>query len=123
MPKPDGVSRPRLSRRDLLRRGAVVGGLIWTAPVIQSVASPAFAASPEYLSCCQCGEAPGFESKVGPLTCADCRAYCAGHKGVKVYARGTDCISADKICVPTDHCPKVPCAWQGTGPVELEPIR
>lgn len=32
-----------VSRRDLLRRGAIVGGLVWAAPVIQSIRSPAFA--------------------------------------------------------------------------------
>ena len=36
---PDG-----LDRRSLLKRGAVVGGaLVWTTPVVQSIASPAFA--------------------------------------------------------------------------------
>jgi hypothetical protein len=33
------------SRRDVLKRGALVGGaLIWTAPAVQTLASPAFAA-------------------------------------------------------------------------------
>lgn len=39
-----------ISRRDLLRRGAVVGGaLLWTTPMVQTLARPAFAAegSPE----------------------------------------------------------------------------
>jgi hypothetical protein len=34
-----------LSRRDLIRRGAVVGTLVWVAPVISSINQPAFAAS------------------------------------------------------------------------------
>jgi hypothetical protein len=35
-------SDPSVSRRALLRRGAVVGGIAWTAPIIvQSLASPA----------------------------------------------------------------------------------
>lgn len=33
-----------ISRRTLLRRGAVIGGLVWTAPVIRSLSHPAFAA-------------------------------------------------------------------------------
>lgn len=34
-----------LTRRDMLRRGAVVGGaLVWTVPVVQSVAPSAYAA-------------------------------------------------------------------------------
>jgi hypothetical protein len=34
-----------LSRRDLIKRGAVVGGIVWAAPVIDSFASKAFAGS------------------------------------------------------------------------------
>jgi hypothetical protein len=36
-------SEAGMSRRDLLQRGAVVGGLVWVAPAIQSVTNPAFA--------------------------------------------------------------------------------
>lgn len=37
---------PGMDRRDLLKRGAVVGGaLVWTAPLVQTIASPAFAAT------------------------------------------------------------------------------
>lgn len=32
-----------ISRRSLLKRGAVVGGTVWAAPVIQSLSAPAFA--------------------------------------------------------------------------------
>lgn len=32
-----------VSRRDLLKRGAVVGAVVWAAPVVQSLSSPAFA--------------------------------------------------------------------------------
>ena len=35
-----------LSRRDLIKRGAVVGGVVWAAPVVSSMANPAFASSP-----------------------------------------------------------------------------
>ena len=34
-----------ISRRDLIRRGAVVGALVWVAPAISSITQPAFAAS------------------------------------------------------------------------------
>ena len=42
----ENTTSPReLSRRAMLRRGAVVGGaLVWATPVVQSIASPAFAA-------------------------------------------------------------------------------
>jgi hypothetical protein len=123
MPDSDEAHPCGLTRRDLLKRGAVIGGLIWTAPVIQSVTSRAFAASSELISCCQCSQAPSFPSKIGELSCADCQAYCAGHGGEKSYTRGTGCVSRDQVCVPTDSCPKEPCAWRGTGPVKLKPLR
>lgn len=34
---------PGIGRRDLLRRGALLGGMVWAAPVVQSISSPAFA--------------------------------------------------------------------------------
>jgi hypothetical protein len=33
-----------ISRRDVLRRGAIVGGVVWSVPIVQSLGSPAFAA-------------------------------------------------------------------------------
>jgi hypothetical protein len=36
-----------LSRRALIRRGAIIGGVVWAAPVVQSMTSPAFAAGSE----------------------------------------------------------------------------
>ena len=36
-----------ISRRDVLRRGAIVGGVVWSVPIVQSLASPAFAAGSE----------------------------------------------------------------------------
>ncbi|HEX6230894.1 MAG TPA: hypothetical protein VF029_04220, partial [Actinomycetota bacterium] len=56
-----------ISRRDLLRRGAVVGGtVLWVTPVIQSMTRPAFAQ-----------ETPtggGFCIKMGEGECDDIRA-------------------------------------------------
>jgi hypothetical protein len=45
-----------VSRRELLRRGAIVGGtLVWATPVLQSLAPPAFAqATPRPCGCCYC---------------------------------------------------------------------
>ena len=42
-----------ISRRDLIKRGAIIGGtLMWAAPVIQSVSSPAFGAARSVLNGC-----------------------------------------------------------------------
>lgn len=63
-----------ISRRDLLRRGAVVGGtVLWATPVIQSLGSKAFAgaqpASPDVHGCCFCYDGSG-----GPETAT--RSFC-----------------------------------------------
>ena len=85
-----------LTRRDLLRRGAVVGGtLLWVAPVIQSITPPAFAqqTSPALVSCCKC---------VGRLLCAsnvtedDCVRFCGEAKKVSTYA-------VNAVCQHTPH--------------------
>jgi hypothetical protein len=41
-----------LSRRDLMKRGAVVGGtVVWATPVLQTLATPAFAGTPGEEGC------------------------------------------------------------------------
>jgi hypothetical protein len=35
-----------LDRREVIKRGAILGGVVWAAPVIQSIGSPAFAITP-----------------------------------------------------------------------------
>src|SRR3712207_1856650 len=57
----EGQMRRRIgmSRRDLIRRGAVVGGtLIWTIPVVKTISQAHVqpGASP-YFTCCQCKSA------------------------------------------------------------------
>jgi hypothetical protein len=56
-----------ITRRGLMKRGAVVGGtLIWAAPVIQSLSPPAFAhvVSPVNHFCCHCFNANRARSTV-----------------------------------------------------------
>ena len=77
----DGLKRELgLSRRQLLKRGAVVGGtLMWAAPTIQSLASPAFAQqgrSPGVCAACYCWNGdinnPGPPSPSGEVdSCSD----------------------------------------------------
>jgi hypothetical protein len=59
-----------LTRRDLLRRGAIVGGtLLWAAPVVQSIAKPAFAntvAGSARYYCCYCWR----RAKQGGIICS-----------------------------------------------------
>lgn len=42
-----GAPSTGLDRRDFLRKGVVVGGMVWATPLIQSIGSPAFALSPQ----------------------------------------------------------------------------
>jgi hypothetical protein len=61
-----------LTRRELIRRGAIAGGLAWSAPVLQSLGTPAFAQGYP----CRPGcfwvkvERPGPEGGVG-VACED----------------------------------------------------
>ncbi len=84
-----------LSRRDLLRRGAIVGGtLLWATPAVQSITRPAFAGEQNGTvrhACCYCthptkqqrfpaeAHCNGLGGGAGdPLNSdADCQAYCS----------------------------------------------
>jgi hypothetical protein len=101
----DGMRRELgLTRRDLIRRGAVVGGtLLWATPVIQSIqAPPAFAAGSAggpIHGCCRCKvrpEGPGGvklpKCAADDFTQATCDNYCstpAGKNSVKEFKQGT----------------------------------
>lgn len=81
MAKDDGIKRELgISRRDLLRRGAVVGGtLLWATPVIQSLTTPAFAQTPRPCSCCCCTQPTpfGFQCATDSFSFTACQALCA----------------------------------------------
>jgi hypothetical protein len=89
--------RPKLSRRDLLRRGAVVGGtVLWVAPAVQGISTPAFAEamgqSPGTCAACYCWNGAQDKSQVTGDFCTDdgtqghqtnretCRQWCQ-HEG------------------------------------------
>jgi hypothetical protein len=90
----DFESNLGMSRRTLLKRGAVVGGtLVWAAPAVQTLASSAMAASTS-CNASTCANVIVCNSKgqncmtVGHLTCAptnpddeQCLCVCAGQPG------------------------------------------
>ena len=70
-----------LDRRTMLKRSAVVGGaLVWTTPVVQSLASPAFAATSPIVQGCigQKMVAVKFDGQLEPLNSNENQCVPAG---------------------------------------------
>ena len=93
-----------MSRRDLLKRTAILGGtLAWVTPAIQSVTRPAYACTPSErdTSCCACRKAPtkGGDLCLEDLTLEDCQAYCGDPRNFEGYLNGAECDSHGN-CVP-----------------------
>jgi hypothetical protein len=96
-----------VSRRDLLRRGAIVGGaLLWVAPVIQSISPPAYAtgiASGQVATCCACkrpNRVTGFQCGQDHFTQSACDDFCGGASNVAVY-------TSNAFCGPKKTCVKI----------------
>lgn len=98
-----------VSRRDLLRRGAVVGGtLLWTVPVISTIsrAHEKPAGSPAFV-CCECyapriGNQPRFKCQPSSFdTKEQCRAACRadGYRSSKFHISPTA-----MTCNSTEGC-------------------
>ncbi len=95
-----------LTRRDLLRRGAVVGGtLLWVAPAIQSIAPKAYAVQQvgSFRACCQCagtGQHPAG-CTVDVISYDQCFQLCGGPSNTAYYGVGNyACV--DGNCTPLD---------------------
>ncbi len=91
----DGTQLKRklgISRRDLIRRGVVVGGtLLWTVPVITSISRAHVRPGSPGFVCCECRR-PDKKTSLPLVTCippseadnpSDCNAKCraAGYPG------------------------------------------
>jgi hypothetical protein len=114
--EPRNVESGRLSRRDLIRRGAIVGGsLLWVAPAIQSLTPAAHAqtvGSPTF-NCCECRSGASGAVKctgVGGLECVDpnsnptavasasaCQSYCASLNKSYCFHSGATPLSCTPI--------------------------
>lgn len=77
-----GGSDRTFSRRTLIKGGAIVGGTLWVAPVVESFTSKAWGASAAHY-CCSCWNpvSPGTDPNQGeadghPPTLNDCVTYC-----------------------------------------------
>lgn len=95
-----------MSRRELLRRGAVVGGaLLWVAPAMQSLTPPAYANTVSELAttCCSCKHVnrSGMKCAQDHFTAQACSDFCGlqkdGSSNVLEFSTG-------KICGPKNTC-------------------
>jgi hypothetical protein len=103
-----------LTRRDLLKRGAVAGAVAWSAPVILSLRAPAFAqGTPPIRSCCQCvtGGETNEPCESDGFTCESCIRFCVGKGGVLKYAVGEGCSCILGVCRGFEDlpCEQQPC--------------
>ena len=105
-------SREGLSRRDLLRRGAVVGAIAWSAPIVLSLKTPAWGQG-YFRTCCQCvtGGPENEPCESDGFTCDACIRFCEGKGGVLKYAQGEGCSCILGVCRGFEDlpCEQVPC--------------
>lgn len=97
-----------LSRRDILKRAAVVGGVAWTAPVLSSLRTPAFAQYPGPCGC-NAGEPRTCQGQV-VIVCPDtpqptcfCWTRVEGGAVCGTFASNSTCNS-DAECGPGQAC-------------------
>lgn len=67
-----------ISRRTLIKGGAIVGGTVWAAPMIDSFVSPAFAQGSSQYGCCACYNPSGVlvSGAADDLSASSCVSYC-----------------------------------------------
>jgi hypothetical protein len=121
-----------ISRRKLLKRGAAGAAVVWTAPILTSMRTSAFAATQQCVTfdcnnlCQQPGGCDNPLCPCGPFTAVSDGCFCASH-----YLPGVDCASDSDCppfeglspgrCVPSNNC-GVPheclyCTQTGSGQV------
>jgi hypothetical protein len=105
-----------VSRRDLIRRGAIVGGtLIWTVPIISTLSKDAAAheASGTF-TCCQCNRTGQTRAFLNVASAAACQSLCASqtnpHNGwTSVFHRDAQAFTVTgpnknhKVCTNPNH--------------------
>lgn len=94
-PATSGLPGSAPSRRDFLKRAAVVGSAVWTVPVLQTVMAPAASASPGTPLGDPCND-------LGP---------CAGG----AYCNGTRCGGVGAICPGSVCASGIPCSGRTEG--------
>jgi hypothetical protein len=108
-----------LSRREILKRGAIAGSVFWAVPVIQTIAAPSAHAQgspPGVGACCECkAPAPPFNvtCSVDDPSCDTCvNLLCGGAANFSRYFVGDGCGCTDtppKKCIPATRCVQQTC--------------
>jgi hypothetical protein len=77
-----GLASRMITRRNLIKGGAIVGGTVWVAPAIESFTSRAFGASARR-TCCQCFSATGAPRAAAEddFSSSTCVTFCEGNTG------------------------------------------
>ena len=94
------------SRRDVIKRAGVVGGLVLTSPLIQSISAPAYAVSCTYPQA-DCGGGVCVNLLTNKANCGSCGNLCQGANGV--------CAAGACQCTPTSQL--TACAGRSCGSV------
>jgi hypothetical protein len=104
MPREQGISR-----RELLKRGAVVGGtMVWAVPVLQSLAPPAYA---QYATCgcCYCWNGPKENPTADTVSQDGCLTFHANPDACREFcssslAAGGPFVNSEQCCSTNDLC-------------------
>lgn len=97
-----------LTRRDLIRKGTLVGVAAWSVPVLQSALAPAAAVSG--LLCTQptCGQT--LPESSGPCTLCPTMATCSANADCASGAcSGGYCVPSLGVCSSNQNCPTGAC--------------
>ena len=105
MSEPERPGKSPTTRREVLKKAAIVGGVVWTMPVIQSMTMPAYAGSPGPCGIYDCSQ-PNFGLSV---------CYCPdGSPGLFVQRADGSCTCASTILLVQSNVQKcLPGTLQG----------
>jgi hypothetical protein len=112
VPESEPKRTRQITRRELLKRGAVAGAVAWSVPVVQSMRVPAYAASAPIRTCCQCvtGGPSNEPCESDGFSCGACQQFCEGKGGILKYMQGDGCSCIKGQCMAFEGpCDQVAC--------------